>query len=50
MKTILLAAAALVAIGGAAQAADLPFKTAPAPVDEWPMQVGARLATSAPDR
>lgn len=32
MKTILLAAAALVAIGGAAQAADMPVKALPAPV------------------
>jgi outer membrane immunogenic protein len=32
MTTILRAAAALVAIGGAAQAADLPFKAGPAPV------------------
>jgi outer membrane immunogenic protein len=32
MKTILLAAAALVAIGGAAQAADMPLKAPPAPV------------------
>jgi outer membrane immunogenic protein len=32
MKTILLAAAALAAIGGAAQAADMPLKAPPAPV------------------
>jgi hypothetical protein len=32
MKTILLAAAALVPIGGAARAADMPVKTRPAPV------------------
>jgi outer membrane immunogenic protein len=32
MKTILLAAAALAAIGGAAQAADMPVKALPAPV------------------